>query len=72
MHKQVVSARGSEVGSHRRGDGGNIDSKLSPWFSFEITHEEWPWVFAKSHKASLIISTPEALAVLVAAQTAIR
>ena len=50
----------------RRGDGGNIEPKLSPWFSLEITHEEWPWVCAKSQKASLIISTLEALAVLVA------
>ena len=50
----------------RRGDGGNIEPRLSPWFSLEITHEEWPWVFAKSQKASLIISTLEALAVLVA------
>ena len=50
----------------RRGDGGNIEPKLSPWFSLEITQEEWPWVFAKSQKASLIISTLEALAVLVA------
>ena len=43
-----------------------IEPKLSPWFSLEITHAEWPWVFAKSQKASLIISTLEALAVLVA------
>ena len=50
----------------RRGNGGTIEPKLSPWFSLEITHEEWPWVFAKSQKASLIISTLEALAVLVA------
>ena len=42
----------------RRGNGGTIEPKLSPWFQLEITHEEWPWVFA--------ISTLEALAVLVA------
>ena len=50
----------------RRDKNGVIDTKLSPWFSLVITPEEWPWVFAKSRKASLIISTLEALAVLVA------
>ena len=39
---------------------------LSPWFSLVISPEEWPWVFSKSHKASLVISALEALAVLLA------
>ena len=32
----------------------------------EITEEDWPWVFEKSSKPALIISTLEALAVLIA------
>ena len=38
------------------------------WFSLEITRDEWPWVFEKSSKPALIISTLEALAVLVASK----
>ena len=37
----------------------------SLWFSMEITEEESPWIFAKDRKAALVISTLEALAVLV-------
>ena len=40
--------------------------RASRWFSHEITRDEWPWVFEKSSKLALIISTLEALAVLVA------
>ena len=50
----------------RRDENGVIDTMLSPWFSLVIAPEEWPWVFAESRKASLIISALEALAVLVA------
>ena len=32
----------------------------------EITEHEWPWIFAMSSKASLAISTLEALAILIA------
>ena len=41
------------------------DPWLSPWFSVEITQEVLPWVYEKGGKPSLIISTLEALAVLV-------
>ena len=41
---------------------GQIDVKASKWFSLEITRDEWPWVFEKSSKPALIISTLEALA----------
>ena len=34
------------------------------WFSMEIRQDEWPWVFEKSSKPSLLISSLEALAVL--------
>ena len=46
-----------------------IDVKASRWFSHEITRDEWPRVFEKSSKPALIISTLEALAVLVACST---
>ena len=38
------------------------DKWNSPWFSHELTSEEWPWVFAKSGKPALFISTLEGLA----------
>ena len=38
----------------------------SSWFSLEITREDFPWVFEKVDRPSLIISTLEALALLVA------
>ena len=41
------------------------DPWLSPWFSVEIAPEVLPWVYEKGGKPSLIISTLEALAVLV-------
>ena len=41
------------------------DPWLSPWFSAEVTQEVLPWVYVKGGKPSLIISTLEALAVLV-------
>ena len=44
---------------------GRLDLKASPWFSLEILEDEWPWVFAKSRKPSLVISTLDSLAVLV-------
>ena len=45
---------------------GQTDVKASRWFSLEITRDEWPRVFEMSSKPALIISTLEALAVLVA------
>ena len=66
-----VDAQASET---RTGIGGWLpvlnargvpDLWLSPWFSVEITPEVLPWVYEKGGKPSLIISTLEALAVLV-------
>ena len=45
---------------------GQVNVKLSRWFSLEITRDEWPWMFEKSSKPALIISPREALAVVVA------
>ena len=39
---------------------------MSSWFSLEIRKYEFPWVFEKGERPSLIISTLEALAILVA------
>ena len=44
---------------------GTIDVRTSPWFSLEIKEEDFPWVFEKSGKPALVISTLEAHAVLV-------
>ena len=44
---------------------GEIDVGISQWISLEITEHKWPWVFAKSSKPSLAISTLEALAILI-------
>ena len=66
-----VDAQASET---RTGIGGWLpvlntrgipDPWLSPSFSVEITPEVLPWVYEKGGKPSLIISTLEALAVLV-------
>ena len=45
---------------------GTIDTKASLWFSLEIREEDFPWIFEKSGKPALVISTLETLAVLVA------
>ena len=44
---------------------GKLDPCLSPWFSYELTRTDWPWIFKKGDKPSLITSTLEALAVLI-------
>ena len=44
---------------------GKLDPWLSPWFSYELIRTDWPWIFEKGDKPSLIISTLEALAVLI-------
>ena len=56
MHKRVP------IGLTRDADG-NLDPWLSQWFSLEVTIEEFPWIF---EKGQLVISTLEALAMLVA------
>ena len=73
---QLAPRVGAQASADRTGIGGwflhvdqsgQIDVKASKrWFSLEITRDEWPWVFEKSSKPALIISTLEALAVLVA------
>ena len=40
---------------------GNVNVAASRWFSHEITRDEWPWVFEKSSKPALAISTLGAL-----------
>ena len=45
---------------------GKNDVEASQRFSLEITEEEWPWIFEKGSKPALIVSTLEALAVVVA------
>ena len=42
-----------------------IDFWNSDWFTLEIHEGDFPWVFGKGSKLSLVISTLEALAVLV-------
>ena len=39
---------------------------LSSWFSLEITREDFPWIFEKGNRPSVVISTLEAFAILVA------
>ena len=65
MPWQAQNALGSEVGSPTSISQDKSDVKAPRWFSLEITRDEWPWVFEKSSKQALIISTLEALAVLV-------
>ena len=43
---------------------GKIDTWSSPWFSLEITRSDFPWIFEKGDSPSRVISTLEALAVL--------
>ena len=45
---------------------GQINTRSSPWFSLEITREDFPWVFEKGDRPSLVMSTLEALALVVA------
>ena len=46
-------------------DDGTLDKWQSRWFSAEIRKEDWPWIFERDGRPALVISTPEALAVLV-------
>ena len=45
-------------------DEGRADPRQFHWFSLEVTPEDFPWVFVRGRKQSQIISTLEALAVL--------
>ena len=44
---------------------GTPDPWRSPWFSMEVTEKKWPWVYEKGGRPAMIISTLEALAVLI-------
>ena len=48
-----------------RNTEGELDPWLSLWFSYELTRKDWPWIYERGNRPSLIISTLEALAVLV-------
>ena len=48
-----------------RNTEGELDPWLSPWFSYELTRKDWPWIFERGDGQSLTISTLEALAVLI-------
>ena len=66
-----VDAQASEVRTGlggwfpTRGSDGQVSVWESPWFSVEITKEDAPWVFEKDDRPSRIISTLEALAVVI-------
>ena len=53
-----------EAGTRYWGEDGQPDPKKSLWFGLEIRHDQFPWVLENGGKPSLIISTLEALAVL--------
>ena len=48
------------------GVDGRPDPSCSLWFSEEIKEEEFPWVFRRDGKASRVIATLEAIAMLLA------
>ena len=48
------------------------DTWASPWFSMLVEREHLPWVFEKGDKPALVISTLEALAVLVSLKSVLR
>ena len=48
-----------------RNNKGELDPWCSDWFSLEISKEDFPWIFEKGDKPSLVISTLEALAILI-------
>ena len=49
----------------RLNEQGIPHTSKSRWFSLEITKENWPWIYEKGDKPSLVIATLEALAVLI-------
>ena len=50
----------------QRGQDGKIDVRGSRWFSLKLKEEDWSWVYSWGRRPALVISTLEALAVLVA------
>ena len=79
MYPGQLAPRGdAQASSDRTGIGGwfphvdqsgQVNVKSSRWFSLEITKDEWPWVFEKSSKLALTISTLEALVVSVCVES---
>ena len=73
-----VDAQASEVRSGIggwapvRNTEGELDPWLSPWFSYELTRKDWPWIYERGDRPSLVISTLEALAVLIQSQVILR
>ena len=63
-----ASARQTGIGGWfpARNEKGELVPWCSDWFSLEITKEDFPWIFEKRDRPSLVISTLEALAMLVA------
>ena len=49
-----------------RDQEGRLSPWLSSWFSLEITREDFPLIFEKGNRPSLVISTLDAFAMLVA------
>ena len=49
-----------------RGRDGVISVWGSPWFSMEVAQKDFPWVYERGNKPSLVISTIEALAIVIA------
>ena len=49
-----------------RGSDGVISVWDSPWFSMEVAQKDFPWVYERGNKPSLVFSTIEALAIVAA------
>ena len=66
MDAQASSTRTGVGGWYpARNSKGELDPWCSDWFSLEISKEDFPWIFEKGDKPSLVISTLEALAILI-------
>ena len=78
MFPPRVDAQASDDGTAVGGwspyldDQGRADPRQPAWFSLEVRPEDFAWVFVKGRKPSQIISTMEALAVLLSLSEAFR
>ena len=59
-----TSGERTQASEDRTGIGGRSDPWRSRWYSLEITRAEWPWILERGEKPARVISTTEALAVL--------
>ena len=66
MLRPAHNAQGLAAGSLSSTVQVTLDPWLSSWFSLEISKCDVPWIFEKGDKPTLVISTLEALAILVA------